>query len=97
MKADLAPDSHDIDPVPARLLIFPQYSPGARCSLGERPRAESFLFAAHHSFNYSLLGEQGFDAMATLIDSVQCYGLNYGDLDAAMASIERLHARVAAA
>ena len=92
MKADLTPDSHDGSPVQAQVLVFPEYTPETRCSISKRSRAESFMFAAHHSFNYSLLGERGFEAMRTLIDSLDCYGLRYSDLDVALSAIERLHA-----
>lgn len=91
MKADLVADSHDPAPLPARLLIFPRYTADTHCRLGARSKAESFMFAAHHAFNYSLLGERGFDAMCTLIDALDCYSLHYSGLDAAISTVERLH------
>lgn len=91
MKADLVPGSHDPQPLPARLMIFPRYTTEQRCRVARRSKAESFMFAAHHAFNYSLLGERGFDAMCTLVDALECHSLQYSDLDAALAMIERLH------
>ncbi|MCB1844462.1 MAG: HprK-related kinase A [Halioglobus sp.] len=90
MKADLTPDSHDATPVPARVMLFPRYSATEPQVLQPRQRTESFLLAAYHSFNYSLLGEQGFFAMRKLIASVPCYDLVYRDLDWAVGQMQEL-------
>jgi HprK-related kinase A len=94
LKADFDPDSHDCNALPARLMIFPQFSAGAPLTIRDRKRAESFMFAGHHSFNYSVLSEAGFDTMSTLLDAVRCYDLSYGDLDQALTAINDLHAQV---
>ncbi len=91
LKADIAPGSHDIAPVTARYMVFPRYRAGRALHLQARSRAESFIFAAHHSFNYSLLGERGFEAMAVYVDAVECLDLVYSDLDSAVSLFERLH------
>jgi HprK-related kinase A len=96
MKGDLVPDSHDSRTVPARIMLFPRYSKDDQQRLNPRRRTESFILAAYHSFNYSLLGEDGFQAMKTLVDSVECYDLIYHDLDWALKSIEVLHDRTCA-
>lgn len=90
LKADLAPGSHAQGSVPARLMIFPEYEPGAGLSLERRSKTDCFMFAALHAFNYSLLGVEGFNTMATLMDAVDCYHLVYDDLDAAIDSINEL-------
>lgn len=94
MKADFASDSHDTAVIPARLMMFPQYISGAETSIGERTRAECFMFAAHHSFNYSVLSVSGFDTMKVLLDAVQCYDLRYSELDEAIDAINNIHAQV---
>lgn len=81
MKADLHPDSHDSSPVPARLMIFPRFSQDEEPALRPRRRSESFILAAYHAFNYSLLCETGFDSMQKLIENLNCYDLVYRDLD----------------
>jgi HprK-related kinase A len=96
MKADHGADSHDTLPVPARIMLFPKYSKDDSQRLSPRPRTESFILAAYHSFNYSLLGEVGFQAMKTLVDSVECYDLVYHDLDWAIQTLGDLHNRVCA-
>ncbi len=90
LKADMAPGSHDCAPVTVRYMLFPRYRCRATLRLQPRARSESFMFAAHHSFNYSLLGEAGFDAMAAYVDAVECLDLLYSDLDAAVAVFEQL-------
>lgn len=49
------------------------------------------MFAAHHAFNYSLLGERGFDAMCTLIDALDCYSLHYSSWTQPFGPVEQLH------
>ncbi|WP_206613440.1 HprK-related kinase A [Parahaliea mediterranea] len=90
LKADLHPDSHCRAPVAARLMVFPEFQAGAPLELRPKGRAESFLFAAHHAFNYSLLREAGFDAMCHFIDGLDCFDLRYSDLDAAVARLDAL-------
>lgn len=91
MKADLHVDSHITDPVPAKLMIFPQFEPESPTVVIQRSRAESFMFAAHHSFNYSLLSQTGFRAMETLLDEVECFDLKYSNLDEALSVMAALH------
>jgi HprK-related kinase A len=96
MKADLEPGSHDSRALPARIMLFPRYSKDEQQRLSPRLRTQSFILAAYHSFNYSLMGEVGFQAMKTLIDSVECYDLVYRDLDWALQTIGDLHNRTCA-
>ncbi len=90
LKADGAPDSHDTAPLPVGALVFPSYQPGSPQRLAPRRRTESFMLAAYHSFNYSLLGEVGFDAMRTLVAGANCYDLQYHDLDWAVDAMHQL-------
>lgn len=90
MKADLASDSHDPKPVPARLIVFPRYLVGSKLVLHKKPKTEAFMFAGLHSFNYSLLSQTGFDTMCTLMDAVSCFDMTFSDLDKAVQVIEKL-------
>lgn len=94
MKADLTPDSHDQEALPAHIMLFPRYSAADRQQITMRSKTESFVLAAYHSFNYSLLGEAGFAAMQALVDKVACYDLVYHDLDWAVAAVDELHEEV---
>jgi HprK-related kinase A len=91
MKADMAPDSHDTKPLPASTMVFPRYSAEDKQGLFRRSRSQSFILAAYHSFNYSLLGSAGFRAMVTLLDATECYDLVYQDLDWAITKLDHLH------
>ena len=75
LKADLTPDSHDPAPLPVTTMVFPRYSTEEPQGLFPRSRSQSFILAAYHSFNYSLLGSAGFQAMSTLLDATKCYDL----------------------
>jgi len=90
MKADLHPRSHDLQPLSARWMVFPRFSTDEPQRFTPRRRTDSFILAAYHSFNYSLLGEAGFEMMQELIDSVECYDLVYHDLDWALEAISRM-------
>ena len=96
LKADLDPASHDTRPLPARVMLFPKYAKGEPQRLSARSRTESFIVAAFHSFNYSLLAKTGFRAMQALLDAVQCYDLVYHDLDWALRNLDGLHRQVGA-
>lgn len=91
LKADLAPDSHDAEAVPVSAMVFPRYSKEDPQGLFPRKKTQSFLLAAYHSFNYSLLGPSGFQAMVKLLDSVECYDLVYRDLEWALQTMEHFH------
>jgi HprK-related kinase A len=93
MKADLGDDSHDAKLLTARLMLFPRYAHDEPQRLSLRPRTESFVLAAYHPFNYSLLGEAGFQAMKKLISSAECYDLVYSDLEWAVTTVGNLHDR----
>lgn len=90
MKADIQPNSHDTKNLQAKAMIFPRYSRDDPQQLSQRRRTDSFILAAYHSFNYSLLCEAGFEAMKTLIENVDCYDLVYHDLDWAIQAIDEL-------
>lgn len=87
MRADMHPDSHNSEPLPVHSLVFPRYATNEPQRLLRRSRTESFIIAAYHSFNYSLLGETGFDALRRLVDNTACYDLTYHDLDWAIAAM----------
>jgi HprK-related kinase A len=90
MKADLHPDSHSNSTPLARAMVFPRYSKDDPQRLSLRRRTDSFILAAYHSFNYSLLCEIGFESMKTLIENVDCYDLVYHDLEWAIRTMDEL-------
>ena len=92
MKADLHPHSHDAKPLKAHTMIFPRYTRDEPQRISPRRRTDSFILAAYHSFNYSLLCDEGFDIMKKLISHVDCYDLVYHDLDWAVRTVNELPA-----
>jgi HprK-related kinase A len=93
MKADLQADSHDTKPLQATAMVFPRYARDEPQKLSPRRRTDSFILAAYHSFNYSLLCEAGFEAMKTLIENIDCFDLVYHDLDWAVNVVNDLPER----
>lgn len=77
----------------ARWVIFPKYVAGAAPRLTERSRADSLLELGRNSFNYLILGKQGFDVLANLVEACDCYDFEYGQLDDAVAMFEKLVTR----
>jgi HprK-related kinase A len=78
-----------------RLMIFPQYVPGAKLEITPAARADCFVEITQNAFNYVLRGEEGFRMAAALADAVTPYRLRYSDLPAAAAAIGELMAEIA--
>jgi HprK-related kinase A len=73
------------------LIIFPKYRPQTDLELKSLPRAEAFMRLADLSFNYSVLGVEGFNVLADLVERCRVYDFVYGgDFDQASACFERL-------
>jgi HprK-related kinase A len=92
--AHLAPDaaSWHARSVPARpaLIVFPEFQPGAALSVAPVPKARAFAKLAVNSFNYEILGPEGFDAVARLVQQSRCHRVQYGDVTQAVRQIEAL-------
>lgn len=71
-------------------IVFPRWEAGAAPDLRPRAKADAFMHAASHSFNYSLLGRLGFELNAALIDACDCWDFRYSQLDDALRLFEDL-------
>ena len=71
-------------------IVFPRWQADARTRLTTHSKADAFIHAATHSFNYSLLGRQGFELHAALIESCDCWDFRYSRLDEALRVFEDL-------
>lgn len=69
------------EPAAPGWIVFPSYSAGAASRLQTRPKAECFIEVAANAINYSVLGQQGFDVLAEVIDRSDCYEFTYSDLE----------------
>ncbi len=72
------------------LIVFPKYTAGEEPCLVSLTRASALLKVAENSFNYSVLGLQGFDVLGDLISKCDCYEFSYQSLDAAKETLEAL-------
>ncbi|MBT9465212.1 HprK-related kinase A [Hydrogenophaga sp.] len=73
-----------------RWVIFPRYVAGSKPVLSKRSKADSLLELGRNSFNYLILGKQGFDVLADVVDSCDCYDFEYSQLDGAVAVFDEL-------
>ena len=69
-----------LEPVRPAAVVILAFDPGAPVSLDIVPAADAFLQLAQNSFNYTALGETGFDALARLTRASVCRYLRYSDL-----------------
>ncbi|RLA20445.1 MAG: HprK-related kinase A [Gammaproteobacteria bacterium] len=77
-------------PGKAGLIIFPKYKEGEDANLTPLNRANALLKMAENSFNYSVLGLQGFEVLSALISNCDCYDFSYQSLDEAKEVLESL-------
>ncbi|MCE9550148.1 MAG: HprK-related kinase A [Betaproteobacteria bacterium] len=84
MKAPADSITRATEVVQGAWVIFPKYQAGAKACLEALPQSRAFMRVADNSFNYSLLGLNGFKTMANLIDASLCYDFTYSKLDDAI-------------
>lgn len=72
-------------------VVFPRFEPNASLSLASKSKAHSLYQLAKNSYNYNLLGADGFNALADVIDACDCYDLVYGRLDDAIECFNNLN------
>ena len=71
-------------------IVFPRWQAGAPTELAPVPQARAHMRLAENAFNYSLLGEAGFHAVAGLVDTARTFDFRYSVLDDAIVVFERL-------
>jgi len=71
-------------------IVFPRWKAGASTRLSHHSKADAFMHAANHAFNYSLLGRLGFELNAALIGACDCWDFEYSHLDEALSVFEEL-------
>jgi HprK-related kinase A len=71
-----------------RLVVFPRYQAGAATTLSDVPKSACFAELTQNAFNYVLLGQQAFEALAALTDRVRAFRLVYSDLAEANAVLQ---------
>ncbi len=66
-----------------RWLVFPKYQAGAEETIRPLDKTEAFRQLAFNCFNYRLLGETSFRAVAQMVRQVDCYTFTFSSLDRA--------------
>ncbi|RJG23255.1 HprK-related kinase A [Massilia cavernae] len=90
MKAPPDSIARALEPARPAWVIFPKYEAGAAARLERAGKAEAFMQLAANAFNYTLLGRQGFDALASIIGQSDSYSFSYSALDDALDTFARL-------
>jgi HprK-related kinase A len=72
------------------VVIFPKYKNGADTQLTEITKGVGFMKVAENSFNYNVLGEQGFETLGELADRCNFYEFEYQSLDEAIALFDEM-------
>lgn len=89
--AHLAPLAAHVDACHASatpaLIVFPRHDPAVALEIEPIPRARAFARLAVNSFNYEILGPDGFDALGSVVQASRCYQLRYADLERAVEAI----------
>lgn len=92
--AHVAPTSGSVAqrhaPAQPALILFPQYRAGALAELEPVDEAMAFIKVSGNSFNYELLGEAAFQAVAQLVQRCRTYRITYSCLEDAIALIDGL-------
>ena len=90
----LRPDAQSLlaqhEPAVPRWLVFPKYRAGADESLLPLDKTEAFRQLAFNCFNYKLLGETAFRAVAKMVQDVDCYTFTFSRLDRAVEQLGAL-------
>jgi hypothetical protein len=71
-------------------VVCPRYVAGAELAVTPLAPAPAHMTLAENAFNYSMLGADGFAALAALVDGVQAWNLSYSRLDEALAWFDAL-------
>lgn len=91
MKAPLASVLRADEAAAPCLVVFPKYQADSSLTLSPLSKGQAFMKLADASFNYSILGAEGFDVLADLVQCSSAYDFVYGgDFDTASHCFEDL-------
>jgi len=72
----------------AGAIVFPDFQHGEPTSVKRVPASPAFLKLAGNAFNYEVVGEPAFRAVAALVRNCGAWVLRYGDLASARAALD---------
>lgn len=78
------------EPATPAKVVFPRFRKGRSAELKALPRSLAFTRLANNSFNYRLLGADGFRTLTALVRNCDAYSLEYGDLDKVIPMLDDL-------
>ena len=73
-----------------RLIIFPKWTESAPLRVESIGSGQTALRLIDQSFNYPLLGRQGFERLADLAEAAEAWEVEYSSLDDARSALEQL-------
>lgn len=73
-----------------RWIVFPTYKADAALSVTPIAKTDAFFEVQDDTFNYFMLREAGFEALASLVERCRCMRLTYGRTEDALGFFERL-------
>ena len=82
--------ARNLETATPRLIIFPKWSADAPLRLTTVGSGQAALRLIDQSFNYPILGRQGFERLANLVESAEAWELEYSSLDEARNALEQL-------
>lgn len=88
-----APDTsvdRGTEPAPPSLIIFPKWSRDATLSIQPVGPGDAAIRLISQSFNYPILGSEGFTRLADLVETTPAWELNYASLDDARSTLDDL-------
>lgn len=71
-------------------IFCPRFVEDSSAQLERFSKAQTFLHIVKNSFNYSLHGLKGYQTLASLVDSRDCFDFTYSSIDEAIAIFDRL-------
>lgn len=74
------------------LLVFPKFAAGQSLKLEPVGRAKALMELVGHTFNYSVLGAEAFEALASLVEAAPAYRLQYSRFDELFPALDALWA-----
>ena len=73
-----------------KYIIFPKYDPNIKATLSPVFESPPISEIISNSFNYNVLGLHGFNALAALLQQVDCHSFTYNKLDDAVELFDKL-------
>lgn len=78
------------DVVKPRFIIFPKYEKNSTLMMKNVHKKDCFIEMIKHSFNYNILGHEGFNTLTNLTQTIDCFSFVYSELDQAIEKFDSL-------